>query len=141
MSPRGCETSRMRGRRHDQRGVSVTTMVSTMLPAFVVACGLAVDGAAQASAARQASVVAAQAARTGEDASAPTRLAGGSGAEEALAAARRALADRGSDGRVSIEQGRLHVRVDETVGTVFLGIIGVRNLHAHADAWAELTNG
>ncbi|HEX2858388.1 MAG TPA: pilus assembly protein TadE [Propionibacteriaceae bacterium] len=131
----------MSGRERDQRGLSVTTMVATMMPAFVVVCGLAVDGAAQASAARHASVVAGQAARTGEDASAATRLAGASGAEEALVAARRALAVRDVDGRVSLEQGRLHVRVDETVDTVFLGVIGVRHLHAHADAWAQLTSG
>ena len=114
-------------------------MVATMMPGFVVVAGLVVDGAAQASATRHASVVAAQAARSGVDASAATQLAGRSGDDVALAAARRALVERAADGQVGVEQGRLHVRVDDTVDTVFLGLIGVRHLHAHADVWAELT--
>lgn len=131
----------MNGRARDDRGLSFTTMTATMMPVFVVLCGLVIDGSAQASATRHVTVVAAQAARSGTDASAASQLAGGSGDAEALAAARRALADRDADGRVSIEQGRLHVRVDDTVDTVFLGVIGVRHLHAHADVWAELTAG
>ena len=128
----------MTRRARDERGLSYTTMTVALLPMFVVLCGFVVDGAAQASATRHASAVAAQAARSGVDASAAAELAGRSGGGGALSAARQALADRQADGRVDIDGGRLHVRVDDTVETVFLGVVGVRRLHAHADVWAEL---
>jgi len=129
----------MTGRELDDRGLSFTTMIVAMMPVFVVVSGLVVDGAAQASATRHATVVAAQAARTGADASAASRLSGRSGDDPALSAARAALSARGAQGLVDVEHGRLHVRVDEGVDTVFLGIVGIRRLRAHADVWADLT--
>ncbi len=105
---------------------------------LIVLCGLVVDGAAQASATREAAVVAAQAARSGTDAAAALELGGGDGSGVAASAARRTLADRGVHGVVDVAGGRLHVRVDDTVGTVFLGIVGVRTLRVDAEVWAEL---
>ncbi len=122
----------------DDRGVSFTTLIVGLVPMLIVLCGLVVDGAAQASAAREAAVIAAQAARSGADAAAALELTGGDGSGVAASTARRALADKGIHGVVDVAGGRLHVRVDDAVGTVFLGIIGVRTLPVDAEVWAEL---
>ena len=122
------------------RGVSFTTLVVGLLPMFLVLCGLVVDGADHACAERGATVVAAQAARAGADAAAAIELAGGDGSVAAAAAARHTLSAGRVQGSVEVSGGRLHVRVDDSVDTVFLGIIGVRRLPVVAEVWAQLQN-
>lgn len=127
----------LRGSR--ERGLSVTTLVAGVFPMMLLCAGLAVDGSERAHASRHVSVAAAQAARAGSDAAAAERLTGGSGVGQAQAAARRSLADHGVSGTATYRDGRLRVEATQTVNTTFLTLIGVHQLHVHAEAEAELT--
>jgi len=123
----------------DERGLSVSTLVTAVMAAFFVVCGLVIDGGAQVSAERRAQVVAAQAARAGTDASALQRLAGVDRSASAVRAAQAVLErSAGVTGAVTVSAGRLTVHTHSESRTTFLSLVGVDRLAADGSATAEL---
>ncbi len=123
----------------DDRGLSVSVLITVALAAFFAMCGLVIDGGAKVTAERRAEVVAAQAARAGTDASALQRLAGVDGSAAAVQAATAVLhRSAGLTGEVSLTDGRLTVRTHTESSTVFLSLVGVDRMSADGSATAEL---
>lgn len=124
----------------DQRGASVSVLVAACIPAFVLTCGLAVDGSARLSAQRETTVVAAQAARTGTDAWATGRLGGRPDPDDAIDAARAVLDGHpGISADVGVDaSGRLTVRTWRVVDTQFLSVVGIHQFTVGGQATAEL---
>lgn len=124
----------------DQRGASVSVLVAACLPAFVLACGIAVDGSVRLSAQREVTVAAAQAAQAGSDAFAASRLFGHPAPAEAVAAAHEVLADHGGiAARVEVDaSGRLRVHTSTSVDTRFLSLAGIQQFTVNGEATAEL---
>ncbi|WP_420175089.1 hypothetical protein [Luteococcus sp. OSA5] len=125
----------------DERGVSLSTFVGAVMLAIFLAAGLVVDGTARVQAHRTAEVVAARAVRSGCDAGAASRLVGRDGTAEAVRAARQVLSDEGMDGEVAMEDGLLRVTTRAEASTTFLGLLGVKVLHAQGSASGELRRG
>lgn len=123
-----------------ERGVSVSVLVCLLIPVLLMCAGLAVDGAAQAAAARRAEAVAAQAARAGVDAAAPVLLAGLDGGATAAAAAEQVLSAHPQvAGEVSVAGGELlQVHTHTSVRTIFLGLAGIEELTGRGSAEVEL---
>ncbi len=128
------------GAAHDERGASVSVLIAAAIPAFILVCGLAVDGAHQVSAQRKAALVAAQAARVGVDSSAGERLNGDQAVELARSAAMDEVAETpGMAATTHVDaDGQLHVDVTTSIDTAFLPIIGINSLPAQAGATAQL---
>lgn len=124
----------------DQRGASVSVLVAACLPAFILTCGLAVDGSARLSAQREATAVAAQSARAGSDAWATGRLGGRAEPGEAIAAARAVVAGHASmSAEIGVDaSGRLTVHARRTVETQFLSLAGIHQFTVDGRASAEL---
>ncbi|MDN6556448.1 MAG: hypothetical protein L0K74_08095 [Acidipropionibacterium acidipropionici] len=119
-----------RSRAADQRGAGLSVAAVVLLPCLILAGGLAVDGAQQARARRQAHAVAADAARTGCDEASAAELVGrpdpGAARRAALAAAGAAPADGARmRARAAVDGGRLSVTVDATRATVILSAVGL----------------
>ena len=131
---------RIRPSRHRQRGISVSVLVSLLIPVLLLCIGLAVDGAGKAAADRRAEAVAAQAARAGLDAAAPYLLSGADGSAAALAAANRVLANHPEvSGQVSlVGDDALVVTTSTTTDTVFLGLAGIDSLTGRGEASVNL---
>ncbi|MFT8395803.1 hypothetical protein [Propionibacterium sp.] len=124
----------------DQRGMSVSVLVASCLPAFVLACGLAVDGSARLSTQREAAVVAAQAARAGSDAWALSRLAGNRDTTAAIQAAQQVVAAHPAmRAEVGVQpSGRVTVNAHTTVDTQFVSLVGIDRFDVSAQASADL---
>lgn len=122
----------------DERGLSVSIFVAVLIPLFIIIAGLVVDSASRAAAARNATVVAAQAARAGSDASAADRLTGGTGASAAVASARSVLTSHGVSGEVSVRNGQLQVHTTARSTTLFLGLVGIDHFDVAGDATSSL---
>ncbi|AMS04564.1 hypothetical protein DUY81_09010 [Acidipropionibacterium acidipropionici] len=115
---------------HDQRGAGLSVAAAVLLPCLILAGGLAVDGAQQARARRQAHAVAAAAARTGCDHASAAELVGRpdpAAARRAAMAAAGATSGEGAtmSARAELEGGRLSVTVDATRATLILSVIGL----------------
>ncbi len=130
----------VRPRPDDERGASVSVLIAACIPAFILICGLAVDGAHQVSAQRAATVTAAQAARVGSDSAATGRLNGLDARQEAMRAAREHVGTHpGMACTVGIDANdRVHVEVSTRADTAFLSIVGINHLNARGAATAEL---
>lgn len=122
----------------DQRGQSLSVLVTALIPAFILVVGLAVDGAAYSAGARQAHAVAAYAARAGSDAAAAARLGGTTGGRDAVRVARRVLADAGVSGDVTLRDGVVHVTTHVTRHTTFVSLVGITSVTATGSAAADL---
>jgi hypothetical protein len=130
----------------NQRGVSASVFTVTVVAALLIACGLAVDGAAAASARRRAEAAAAQLARVGEDAATGVRLLAGDtdstdgAAAAGMAAINAALANY-SDIQVSVtyEDGVLRVQTRQVIKTTLLQLIGIDTLTVHGVAVANVS--
>lgn len=121
------------------RGQALTAFVAVVVSALLLVTGLVVDGGRQATATRSASAAAAAAARAATDAGARDRLSGGTGTLVAANAARSHLDAAGLDGTVTtLVDGRVRVQTTRRVQTVFLSLIGIRDLPARGDATSEL---
>lgn len=127
----------------DERGMSVSTLLAAVMPAFILVAGLAVDGAARLSAQRQAQVAAAAGARAATDEAATSRLQGSSGDARAIAAAADTARGQGvADVEVSIgPDRRVRVSTTATSDTVFLGLIGIDRFTVTGRAEADLRQG
>jgi len=124
----------------DERGMSVSTLFAAVMPAFILAAGLAVDGAARLTAQREAQAAAAAAARAATDSAAAARLQGAAGDAQAIAAA-DAVAREYDIVDVSVSIGpdrRVRVRTTADCDTVFLGLIGINGFTVTGLAEAEL---
>jgi len=123
----------------DEAGQALSAFVATMVLALLLVAGLVVDGGAKVSATRRVHAAAAVAARAAVDAGAVARAAGAPVEVGALQeAAAGTLTERGVDGSVSVEAGRVHVRAHTSTPTVFLSLIGITELEASGEAVAEL---
>lgn len=126
------------GAEADQRGMSLSTLVVAGTFAILLVAGLVVDGGQRVRAARFAEAAAADAARAGADAYATGSLAGAPEPARAIEAARRHLADAHAAGTVTVGTGSVVVRASSTQPTVFLSVIGITEVSAHAEASAAL---
>ncbi|MDR0836665.1 MAG: hypothetical protein LBM94_00310 [Propionibacteriaceae bacterium] len=128
----------------DERGVSVSVFVMAVIAALIIACGLAVDGAAASSARRRAEAAAAQLARVGQDAATGQRLLAQDANTDAAAAAGIAAinAARGNYPNISValtyEGGQLRVSTTQIVPTTLLQLIGISTITVHGSAIAEV---
>lgn len=125
--------------RRDERGNALSALVGVVVMALLLVAGLVVDGGAKASALREAQVVASEAARAATDAGAVQRAAGqGVDIAAVRAAGQRRLADAGLPGSVEVAAGEVRVSVRSSRPTVFLSLLGVRELTATGEATASL---
>lgn len=139
----------MTGRHGDTRGDrgSVTMFLSVAVLGLLVMAGLAVDGGAKVRAAQRADRVAAEAARAAGQAVDRASVLSGSAirvdARAALAAAQAYLNEAEVTGRAEVSgDGRsIEVHTQATEHTVFLGLIGVSELHVNGRATAALVPG
>ena len=127
----------------DERGMSVSTLLAAVMPAFILVAGLAVDGAARLSAQRRAQVAAAAGARAATDEAATSRLQGSFGDARAIAEATDTARGYGAaDVEVSIgPDRRVRVSTTATSDTVFLGLIGIDRFTVTGRAEADLRQG
>lgn len=119
--------------------MSVTAVL--LMPCLILAGGLAVDGAQQARARRQAHTVAAQASRAGCDEASAARLAGRPA--DGRARARQVAAAASPQGAtiastVSMEPDLLTVSVSVTRATIVLSAIGLDSVRGQASASCRL---
>ncbi|GAB3746376.1 pilus assembly protein TadG-related protein [Microlunatus parietis] len=123
----------------DQRGQSVSVYAIVVLAALIAATGLVVDGGQQIAAASRAEAVAAEAARAAGNAAASQRLAGYGQATAAVRAARTYLAGQPDvAGEVRLSGGIVRVSTVTRQPTLFLGVIGIREVIAQGSAEARL---
>lgn len=126
-----------------QRGASMSVTAVLLMPCLVLAGGLAVDGAQQARARRQAHTVAAQASRAGCDEASAARLAGqpADGRARALQVA-AAASPQGATiaSTVAVESDLLIVSVSVTRATIVLSAVGLDSVHGRATAGCRLVS-
>ncbi|WP_460742021.1 pilus assembly protein TadE [Mariniluteicoccus endophyticus] len=122
----------------DERGMSMSVMVTLWVMALVVIAGLAVDGGQRVHAARRAEGAASGAARAATDAAATSRLGGRTDPGVAVLAARAHLTASGVAGSVELDRGVVRVRTRVGAPTIFLSIVGVREVSAGAYAESVL---
>ena len=123
-----------------ERGASMSVTAVLLMPCLILAGGLAVDGAQQARARRQAHTGAAPAARAGGDQSSAAQLTGRSGAsgdgDGRARAAQVAAAARPEGGSVSsavrVEDDLVTVTVTVTRATIVLSAIGLDSVRGQA---------
>ncbi|AXE38902.1 pilus assembly protein TadG-related protein [Acidipropionibacterium virtanenii] len=113
-----------------ERGASLSVAAVVLLPCLILAGGLAVDGAQQARARRQAHAVAASAARTGCEEASAAELVGRPDPVSARRAALGAATAARTEGatmraRADLDAQRLTVTVDATRATVILSAVGL----------------
>ncbi|MFV0406532.1 MAG: hypothetical protein ACK5LN_06880 [Propioniciclava sp.] len=123
----------------DDRGQALSSFFAVVMVALFLTAGLVIDGGAKSAASRVAHGAAAEAARAAVDAGARAR-AGGRPVDlgAVQAAGRDVLTVRGVEGAVTVRAGRVKVTTAKTVDTLFLGLVGVPTLTAHAEASAML---
>lgn len=131
-----------RGRPRDERGVSLSVFVATVVVALLAMGGLVMDGGALSVATRECQQVASEAARAAVDAGALRRAAGLSDDKsEMRAAAQGVLNAYGVAGEVAFEDGAVVVRTRATVETTFLSLIRINELRTDGESRAELRSG
>lgn len=129
--------------RESERG-SVTLFFSVAVAGLLIMIGLIVDGGAKISLAQRADDLAAQAARAAGQAATPsTVITGGTVTADptrAVRASQAFLVANGATGTVQLDPDRqgLTVTVTLTAPTVFLGLVGVRQLTATRSIHARL---
>ncbi|MFT3874945.1 MAG: hypothetical protein QM708_00725 [Propioniciclava sp.] len=125
--------------RRDERGTALSAMIAVLVVSLFAVVGLVVDGGAQSAARARAASGAVEAARAAVDAGATARASGAAPNVLAMVGeGRRALAERGLDGEVSVEAGVVHVHARTSAKTVFLSLIGIGELAASGEAAAAL---
>lgn len=132
-----------RSRAADQRGAGLSVAAVVLLPCLILAGGLAVDGAQQARARRQAHAVAAAAARTGCDEASAAELVGrpdpASAREAALAAARTATTEGATmRTRAALRGEHLSVTVEASRATLILSAVGLQTVTGSATVTCRL---
>lgn len=123
---------------------SVTVFFTVATAGLLVMIGLIVDGGARITLAQRADNLAAQAARAAGQAAAPADVITGASPSvdraPAVRAANAVLAANGATGTVTLDAdgAGLTVTTTLTTPTVFLGLIGVRDLTATGTSHARL---
>lgn len=118
----------------------MSVLITLMIPALLVAAGLAVDGARLVAAQRQAQAIASQAARTGVEASSGLALHASETDYTAISAA-MAVIDGQPQYRgeaTMIGTDKLTVKVYTSIPTTFLNLIGVHELNVEVEASSTL---
>lgn len=130
----------LRARPPDERGVSLSAFVATVVVALLAMGGLVIDGGALSNATRQCQQVAAEAARAATDAGAERRAAGlPADPVEVRAAARAVIATYPNiTGDVTIAGGQVTVKTRSRVSTTFLSLIRINSLDAEGHSSAIL---
>ena len=119
--------------RHGDRGVSLSVVVTVLLPVLLLAAGVAVDGAEQARAARLAHTVAAEAVRAGCEAAQLVGQDGSGSARKAAEKSARGAEIKGmSQLAIDVEGDAVSVAVQVTRPTHLLSLIGVLEVHGQA---------
>lgn len=132
---------------HRSRGCergSLTALTAVMAVALLAMVGLVVDGGRDVVAQRTAMDEAAEAARAGAEAVSVAALRQGAIQIDPGVAARAAtqfLSEVGARGSVQITGQRVVVRVERTIPTVLLGLVGVHTLVVSATASATDVHG
>lgn len=113
----------------DERGLALSVWTAMVLPAFIVAVGIGVDFAGQATAAQEARAIAAEAAR----AATHEIVIGPAGpvldVPRAKAAALNFASVSGHRASVTMSGGSTAtVRIESSYQTVFLGLIGIHEI-------------
>lgn len=122
--------------------MSLSVLVLLWIGAIIMIAGMVVDGGQQVTAARRAESAAGGAARAAADAGATYRLAGRSDPGAAVAAARTYLAAAdGVSGQVNVTAGVVRVEAESSASTIFLSVLGIDRVRAHAAAEADLVQG
>lgn len=116
----------------------MSVLVTLMLPVLLLIAGVVIDGANLSQARARASMVAAQAARSGADAGGRAELAGTDGSRDAATAADRTALAHGVEHRVVVDDQGVRVEAWVPVRTTFLSLIGIDHLVGRASASAEL---
>lgn len=116
--------------------------VALLLPALLVAAGVAVDGAERARASRVAHAAASQAARVGCEEGSAAMLLGRDGSDAAASRAshsvREALADEDARTRVSVAGDAVSVRAEVSRPTRLLSLIGLTTVRGSASVSCRL---
>lgn len=126
--------------RADERGVSLSAFVATIVVALLAMGGLVIDGGAQSTASRECQQVASEAARAASDSAAPARAGGLDGDPATMRAAAQAViaTHAGVAGTVTVSAGGIVVTTAKTVPTTFLSLIGITGLPASGEATVDL---
>lgn len=132
-------------RRRDVRGMSMSVLITMLLPVLLVSAGIAVDGAERARAVRIAHTVAAEAARAGCEEGSAAQLVGQDGtgaarvaAETSATSARGAKADRLSRLVITANGDAVSVATEVTRPTRLLALIGLTEVHGRASQMCTL---
>lgn len=129
-------------RRRDVRGMSMSVLITMLLPVLLVSAGIAVDGAERARAVRIAHTVAAEAARAGCEEGSAAQPVGqdGTGAARVAAetSARGAKADRLSRLVITANGDAVSVATEVTRPTRLLALIGLTEVHGRASQMCTL---
>lgn len=129
-------------RRRDVRGMSMSVLITMLLPVLLVSAGIAVDGAERARAVRIAHTVAAEAARAGCEEGSAAQLVGqdGTGAARVAAetSARGAKAYRLSRLVITANGDAVSVATEVTRPTRLLALIGLTEVHGRASQMCTL---
>jgi Flp pilus assembly protein TadG len=124
----------------DERGVSLSAFVATIVVALLAMGGLVIDGGAQSTASRECQQVASEAARAASDSASPKRASGGEGDLATMEAAAQAVIDThsGVAGTTKTSDRKIVVTTTKTVPTTFLSLIGIATLSASGEATIDL---
>jgi len=129
-------------RRRDDRGVSMSVLVTVLLPILLISAGVAVDGAERSRAVRVAHTVAAEAARAGCEEGSAAQLVGQDGSSAARvaaeASARKAKADGLSQLVINVNGDAVSVATEITRPTRLLALIGLTEVHGRASEMCTL---
>ncbi|ADJ48808.1 hypothetical protein AMES_6982 [Amycolatopsis mediterranei S699] len=126
-----------------ERG-SASVLVVGLSLAVLIGVGFAVDGSRKGLAYSEATSIAEEAARAGDQALRVPALAAGTDADVvpdlAAAEARRYVVSAGATGTVQVDNGRIVVDTTIVRQTVFLGVIGIGEFTVHGHGVAVLVS-
>jgi len=126
-----------------ERG-SASVLILGLSLAVLIGVGFAVDGTRKGLAYSEATSIAEEAARAGDQALRAPALAAGADADVdpdlAAAEARRYIASTGATGTVHVDNGRIVVDTTVVRQTIFLGAIGIGELTVHGHGVAVLAS-
>ena len=128
--------------RRCDRGVSMSVLVTVLLPMLLVTAGVAVDGAERARAVRIAHTIAAEAARAGCEEGSAAQLVGQDGSGAARMAAEASARGTKTDGLsqlvMDVNGDAVSVATEVTRPTRLLALIGLTEVHGSANEMCTL---
>lgn len=124
----------------DERGVALSAQLSVVVVALLLITGLVVDGGRQTQADVRCTRVAAQAARAGADAASVAQASGLAVDDGAVVAAASQVLAAYPDvrGQADWDGAGVTARCETTTSTVFLSLVGLRELRGRGEARAQV---